>query len=165
MLASFFVYLHLPLRKPSLFLSFPYPAVLRPHPPSHLTLQTSPLLCLSLPSHLVTSGTPSQPYWLTWPPCSGCRSIGDCLPDSRSTILVHPVFWCDLLSHSPPLVPLFPPPSVPHSNPCSRPWSLSCCGNTVPFNPSFFFYTLPPNPHIPHMHCGPSSSTGGTKGG
>ena len=57
----------------SLFLSSPYPAFLRPHPPSH---PTSPLLSLSLPSHPVTSGTPSQPYWLTWPPCSCCHFQG-----------------------------------------------------------------------------------------
>ena len=50
-------------------------ALLLPHPPSDLKLQSSPPLRLSLPSHLVTSRTPSQPYWFTWPPCSCCHVL------------------------------------------------------------------------------------------
>ena len=128
---------------------FPSPAILLPHPPSHLTLQSSPPLRLSLPSHLVTSRTPSQPYWFTWPPCFCCHIQGiDYLTPGQP-------YWftrcCGVISTSTlsPLLPCYPPPSLPHSSPCSSPRSISCCGNTAPFKLPFSCYTLPPIP-TPH---------------
>ena len=52
------------------FPTFPLSSSLRPRspPPLLITPCYPPLLILSLSSHQVASGMPSEPYWLTWPP-------------------------------------------------------------------------------------------------
>ena len=146
---------------PSFSLPVPYPTLLCPYIlQPRLTLPTFPLLNLTLPPHLVTNRTPSQPYWLTWYLCFGCLSLSDSLPDSRSTILVHPVSRCALLSYFIPshlLSPIFlilplPPPGASPS------FSIESLLLFMLWQHSYLptlFLPPPPSPlfpHLPHMY-------------